>query len=82
VRLCVATNKNLQGEVKRGRFREDLYYRLSVMPITLPPLRERREDILPLVQHFITQFGQKLNRRVQGVTPKAEVLLATYNWPG
>jgi len=82
VRLCVATNKNLQGEVKRGRFREDLYYRLSVMPITLPPLRERREDILPLVQHFIAQFDLKLNRSVQGVTPKAEVLLESYNWPG
>ena len=82
VRLCVATNKNLQGEVKSGRFREDLYYRLSVMPITLPPLRERREDILPLVQHFITYFDQKLNRRVQGITPKAEVLLESYNWPG
>jgi transcriptional regulator with PAS, ATPase and Fis domain len=82
VRLCVATNKNLQGEVKRGRFREDLYYRLSVMPITLPPLRQRREDILPLVQHFIAQFDLKLNRSVQGVTPKAEVLLQSYNWPG
>jgi DNA-binding NtrC family response regulator len=82
VRLCVATNKNLQGEVKRGSFREDLFYRLSVMPLTLPPLRNRREDILPLVQHFITYFDQKLNRRVQGVTPKAEVLLESYNWPG
>lgn len=82
VRLCVATNRNLQGEVKRGRFREDLYYRLSVMPITLPPLRDRRADIMPLVQHFITHFDQKLNRRVQGVTPKAEVLLESYNWPG
>jgi len=82
VRLCVATNKNLQGEVKRGTFREDLYYRLSVMPLTLPPLRNRRADILPLVQHFITHFDQRLNRRVQGVTPKAEALLEGYNWPG
>lgn len=82
VRVVAATNKNLQGEIKRGRFREDLFYRLSVMPLTLPPLRERREDILPLVQHFITQFNQKLNRRVQGITPKAEVLLESYNWPG
>jgi DNA-binding NtrC family response regulator len=82
VRLIAATNKSLQGEVKRGRFREDLYYRLSVMPVTLPPLRERREDILPLTQHFIARFNQKLNRRVQGVTPKAEALLAGYNWPG
>jgi DNA-binding NtrC family response regulator len=82
VRVIAATNKNLQGEIKRGHFREDLFYRLSVMPLMLPPLRERREDILPLVQHFVTQFNQKLNRRVQGVTPKAEVLLESYNWPG
>jgi DNA-binding NtrC family response regulator len=82
VRVIAATNKNLQGEIKRGRFREDLFYRLSVMPLMLPPLRDRREDILPLVQHFITQFNQKLNRRVQGITPKAEVLLESYNWPG
>lgn len=82
VRVVAATNKNLQGEIKRGRFREDLFYRLSVMPLMLPPLRERREDILPLVQHFVTHYNQKLNRRVQGVTPKAEVLLESYNWPG
>jgi two-component system response regulator AtoC len=82
VRVIAATNKNLLGEIKRARFREDLFYRLSVMPITMPPLRDRREDILPLVQHFITHFNQKLNRRVQGLTPKAELLLESYNWPG
>ena len=82
VRLVAATNKNLQGEIKRGRFREDLYYRLSEMPLVLPPLRDRREDVLPLVDHFIRQFNQKLNRRVQGVTPKAEAVLLGYNWPG
>ncbi len=82
VRVIAATNRNLQGEIKRGRFREDLFYRLSVMPLMLTPLRERREEILPLVQHFITRFNQKLNRRVQGVTPKAEILLESYNWPG
>ncbi|HEX7177836.1 MAG TPA: sigma-54 dependent transcriptional regulator [Pyrinomonadaceae bacterium] len=82
VRLVAATNKNLQGEIKRGRFREDLFYRLSVMPLTLPPLRERRDDILPLVEHFIRRFNQKLNRRVQGVTPKAEAVLQSYEWPG
>ena len=82
VRLVVATNKNLQGEIKRGRFREDLFYRLSVMPLTLPPLRERRDDILPLVEHFVRRFNQKLNRRVQGVTPKAEAVLQSYEWPG
>jgi DNA-binding NtrC family response regulator len=82
VRIVAATNKNLQGEVKRGRFREDLYYRLTVMPVTLPPLRERRDDVLPFVEHFIARFNQKLNRRVQGVTAKAEALLVSYNWPG
>jgi len=82
VRIVVATNRNLQAEIKRGRFREDLYYRLSVMPLTLPPLRERREDILPFVEHFVAHFNQKLNRRVQGVTPKAEAWLTSYSWPG
>jgi DNA-binding NtrC family response regulator len=82
VRIIAATNRNLQTEVKRGRFREDLFYRLNVMPIALPPLRECREDILPLVAHFIGRFNQRLNRRVEGVTPKAETLLLSYNWPG
>ena len=82
VRIVAATNKNLQGEVKRGRFREDLYYRLTVMPVQLPPLRERRDDVLPFVEHFIERFNQKLNRRIQGVTAKAEALLMSYNWPG
>jgi DNA-binding NtrC family response regulator len=81
-RVIVATNKTLQGEVKGGRFREDLYYRLSVMPVTLPPLRERREDVLPLGEHFIGRFNQKRNQRVVGLTPKAEALLISYNWPG
>lgn len=82
VRLVAATNRNLQNEIKRERFREDLFYRLSVMPLTLPPLRERRDDILPLVEHFIRHFNQKLNRRVQGLTPKAELSLQSYNYPG
>jgi DNA-binding NtrC family response regulator len=82
VRIIAATNRNLQNEVKRGRFREDLFYRLNVMPIALPPLRECREDILPLTAHFIGRFNQRLNRRVEGLTPKAEALILSYNWPG
>src|SRR5215213_7128761 len=82
VRIIVATNRSLQAEVKRGRFREDLYYRLSVMPVTLPPLRDRHEDILPLAGHFIAYFNQKLNRRVKGLTPKADALMLGYKWPG
>src|SRR3977135_3361321 len=82
VRVVAATNRNLQAEIKRGRFREDLFYRLNVMPLTMPSLKARREDILPLARHFIAQYNHKLNRRVQDVTPKAEVLLESYNWPG
>ncbi len=82
VRIIAATNRDLKSEVKRGRFREDLFYRLSVMPIALPALRERREDILPLTHHFIAHFNQKLNRHVQRATAKAEALLLDYAWPG
>lgn len=82
VRIIAATNRVLKDEIKSGNFRQDLFYRLSVLAITLPPLRERREDILPFVTHFITHYNQKLNRRVTGVTPKAEALLISYNWPG
>src|SRR5260370_32881005 len=72
----------MQAEIKQGRFREDLYYRLNVIPLTMPPLKARREDILPLATHVIAHYSQKLNRRVQNVTPKAEVLLESYNVPG
>ncbi|MEW6732440.1 MAG: sigma-54 dependent transcriptional regulator [Acidobacteriota bacterium] len=82
VRIIGATNRNLLTEIKRGNFREDLYYRFSVMTITLPPLRARREDIIPLAHHFIHQFNQKLNRHIEGLTPKAAALLESYNWPG
>ncbi len=82
VRIIAATNKNLPDEISKQRFREDLFYRLSVLPVTLPPLRDRPKDILPLVDHFIKHFNQKLNRSVQSVTPKSEALLMSYHWPG
>ncbi|MBL8151148.1 MAG: sigma-54-dependent Fis family transcriptional regulator [Blastocatellia bacterium] len=82
VRIIAATNRNLQIEVKQNRFREDLYYRLSVMPLKLPPLRERTGDILPLAMHFIAQFNQKLSRQVKGLTQKAALMLENYEWPG
>jgi len=84
VRIISATNKDLLEEVKRGRFREDLYYRICVYPIHLPPLRERTEDIPALVGHFIEKFNRKLPRRrqVRAVTSEALEYLLRYPWPG
>ncbi len=82
VRLITATNKNLIEEIKEGRFREDLYYRLNVFPIKLPPLRERRDDILPLVEHFFVKSNSKLGRHVTGLSEEARNSLLSYNWPG
>jgi len=82
VRLVAATNKNLEKEVAAGRFREDLFYRLSVITINLPPLRERLEDIEPLARHFIRTFAQGMKKEVSGITPEALLLLQQYHWPG
>jgi DNA-binding NtrC family response regulator len=82
VRLVVATNRDLQKEVEEGRFREDLYYRLNVVPIHLPPLRERKEDIPLLVEHFIDKFNTKLNRKIEKVSEEALNLVVNYQWPG
>jgi DNA-binding NtrC family response regulator len=82
VRLVVATNRTLQQEVEEGRFREDLYYRLNVIPINLPSLRERRDDIPLLIEHFIKKYNAKLNRQVRGITPEALNLLNNHDWPG
>jgi DNA-binding NtrC family response regulator len=82
VRVVAATNVNLTEAVKLGRFREDLFYRLNVIPINIPPLRERREDIPLLIQHFITVFNDKKSTKIEGVSDDAMDLLFMYNWPG
>jgi len=83
IRLISATNRNLIERVREGRFREDLFYRLNVFPITVPPLRERREDIPLLVQHFIARFsGSGSGRRISGISAHALDLLSAYDWPG
>ena len=82
VRFVAATNKNLREAVKEGAFRQDLYFRLNVIQIVIPPLRERVEDIPALVNFFIAHYNRKFKRRIEGVTPEAELLLATHDWPG
>jgi formate hydrogenlyase transcriptional activator len=82
VRVIAASNRDLKQEVDDGRFREDLFYRLSVFPIEVPPLRERREDIAPLVAHFVRQSARRMNRPEPQVSKSALTQLATYHWPG
>ena len=82
VRLVTATNRNLAEMVAGGEFREDLYYRLNVMAVEMPPLRERKEDISALAQTFIRRFSGEIRKKVTGIEPAAEKLLLRYNWPG
>lgn len=82
VRLIAATNSDLEKAMSNGRFREDLYYRLNVIPILVPPLREHPEDIGPLVDHFISKYAQKNKRSISGITQSARDLLMHYHWPG
>jgi two-component system response regulator AtoC len=82
VRVIAATARDLEREVAEGRFREDLFYRINVMSIRLPPLRERRGDISLLTDHFVERFNRKLGRRVRGVSPEARSVLARHDWPG
>jgi two-component system response regulator AtoC len=82
VRLIAATNRNLQQEVKDGKFREDLFYRLNVFPIQVPPLRERPEDILSLSEYFIEKFNRKIGRSVEGLGAEVRDCFAAYPWPG
>ena len=82
VRVVAATVRDLGLEVKEGRFREDLYYRLNVLPLRVPPLRERREDIPLLVEHFLVKNNARLGTKMRGVSPRAHKLLLEYPWPG
>jgi transcriptional regulator with PAS, ATPase and Fis domain len=82
VRVVAATNRNLQEEVKQGRFREDLFYRLNVLPIVQPPLRERADDIPRLVEFYVDVYNAEFKKRIRGVSPEAMALLQRHPWPG
>jgi transcriptional regulator with PAS, ATPase and Fis domain len=81
-RVICATNRDLERAVKEGCFREDLYYRLNVFTIELPPLRGRRGDIAKLAHHFLEKYAHQMNKRVQGFTPEAMLALRLHDWPG
>jgi two-component system response regulator GlrR len=82
LRLVVATNKDLEAEVRKGTFREDLFYRVQVIPVLVPPLRERREDIPHLVEHFLKKTSEKMGRDIKGLAPAAMQKLMLHDWPG
>jgi DNA-binding NtrC family response regulator len=82
VRLIAATNKVLEEQIKKGLFREDLYYRLNVIEVKIPPLRERKEDITVLAQHFIEKYSKENNKKVTGITDEALAVFNSYSWPG
>ena len=82
VRIISATNRNLAERTGEGHFREDLYYRLNVFPIVVPPLRARREDIAALARHFIARFAAEEHKTVGGLTPEATALIERFDWPG
>ncbi len=82
VRLLAATNRDLEKAIAEGTFRQDLYFRLNVVPLKMPPLRERRDDIPLLANYFARKYGEKCNRRILGISPEARRLLMSYDWPG
>ncbi len=82
VRIIAATNKDLLDEIRGGRFREDLFFRLNVIPIHVPPLRERGDDVVLLARHFITEIAREYGRRLKQLTPEAEAVLRAFRWPG
>ena len=82
VKIIAATNKNLEDEVRNGNFREDLFYRIHVIPIYIPPLRERKEDIPLLVDHFMKKFAENMKKEIKGISTPALQKLLSYEWPG
>jgi two-component system nitrogen regulation response regulator NtrX len=82
VRVIAATNKHLAEEIRQGTFREDLFFRLNVIPIFVPPLRERGEDVLLLAEHFIREFSAEYGRRLKTLSPEAAAMMTRYHWPG
>jgi formate hydrogenlyase transcriptional activator len=82
VRVVAATHRDLKQMVRDGEFRSDLYYRLHVFPLFVPPLRERREDIPLLVRHFVDEYARRMNRRIESISPHAMEALSSYSWPG
>lgn len=82
VRIIASTNRKLEEEVEKGNFRKDLYYRLKVLPIYISPLRDRKEDIIPLAKHFIHDFDNEFNKKVNSITKEVERILLNYDWPG
>ena len=82
VRILAATNENLADLVRKGKFREELFYRLNVVPVHLPPLRERKEDIALLVEHFLQKYNRRAKKKINSISPKVEKALMEYNWPG
>jgi two-component system, NtrC family, response regulator AtoC len=82
VRVIAASNRDLERAVREGTFRQDLYYRLAIISLFLPPLRDRREDILPLVNFFIERYNRRFRKNVRGITPETRDLLTKYDWPG
>jgi transcriptional regulator with GAF, ATPase, and Fis domain len=82
VRIIASTNRKLEEEIRKGRFREDLFYRLNVFPITIPPLRQRKEDIPLLVDYFVAKFNKKTGKKIETVSKAALDVLQEYDWPG
>jgi chemotaxis protein methyltransferase CheR len=82
VRVVAATNKNLEKEIAKGNFRKDLFYRLNVFPLTIPPLRERKADLVPLVEYFTNSYSKKYSKQIKVIPKKAIKLFEEYTWPG